>query len=210
MGVRRWSHGVALAAGIMVLLVACGGDDNAVESQPAIDDPSSGADGQDGRGEGDGTDGDDSGDEGSWFSIDESVGTVTIAAHGDPARGEEVTAPIVADGTWTIDGDDFEFVVFNVGVNECPVPASGASEDIRGFRGVGHSPDGRPFNVNAGAPDLAISTTWDADWRSTNTAHDDFGPDWTIGADELRIDDSQVKDVEAGERVPSSLLITCR
>lgn len=146
----------------------------------------------------------------AWFNVDESGGTVTLLAGADPARQEEVTVPIVADATWTIDGASHEFVIFNIGVDQCPVPDSGDADDIPGFRGVGQDPDGRPLNLNAGAPTLAINTTYEADWRSTTTAHDWFSPPWVIADGEMRAEEDTVTVVDTGDKVTGTIVVTCR
>jgi hypothetical protein len=129
-----------------------------------------------------------------WFSLDEEAGTVTDA---------EGTFPIAVRGTLTVDGQEYHFAG-----NRCPVPESGAVEDIEFFHAYGFAPDGRPFNFN-GAGRHAFNITYDEDWRSTNTTFDEFSPEWTISGSEMRIEALEVRDTEAGESLPASVVVTC-
>lgn len=133
-------------------------------------------------------------EDGVWFNLDEEAGTVT---------DEQGTFPIAVRGTLTVDGQEYPFAG-----NRCPVPESGVVEDIELFHAYGFAPDGRPFNFN-GAGEHAFNITYDEDWRSTNTTFDEFGPDWTISGNEMRIEELEVRDTEAGESLPASIVVTC-
>lgn len=138
---------------------------------------------------------DEAASETTWFSIDEQAGTITTT--------EGYTYPIGVRGTLTVDGEDFEFVAIN-----CPIPESGAVEDLPNWVGYGYAPDGRPYHVNA-AGALAFNITYDPDWRSMATEFDEIRPDWTIAGDEIRIEEFDVKDPETGEDVPASIVVRC-
>lgn len=131
----------------------------------------------------------------TWFSIDEEAETITT--------NEGYTYPIGARGSLTVDGEEFDFVAIS-----CPIPESGAVEDLPNWVGYGYAPDGRPYHVNA-AGALAFNITYDPDWRSMDTEFDEIRPDWTIAGDEIRIEEFDVKDPETGENVPASIVVEC-
>lgn len=131
----------------------------------------------------------------TWFSIDEEAGTITTT--------EGYTYPIEVRGTLTVDGEDYEFVAIG-----CPIPESGAVEDLPNWVGYGYAPDGRPYHVNA-AGTLAFNITYDADWRSTDTEFDEFSPDWMIAGEEMRIEEFDVEDPETGGDVSASIVVRC-
>lgn len=131
----------------------------------------------------------------TWFSIDEEAGTITTT--------EGHTYPIGVRGTLTVGGEEFDFVAIS-----CPIPESGAVDDLPNWVGYGYAPDGRPYHVNA-AGALAFNITYDPDWRSTDTEFDEIRPDWTIAGDEIRIEEFDVKDPDTGENVPASIVVEC-
>lgn len=191
---------IGLALSLVLTLASCGGGD---DDTGADDAGGGGEQATDNGGEdmtNDGETSDDGGDQdnadgGAWFTLDEQAGMVNMDGY---------DRPIAARGIFTVDGAEYEFVTIT-----CPVPESGNAEDITGFHGVGYDPDGVPFNFNAGAPDLAFNTTYDEDWRSTNTAHDVFSPDWTVSGSEMRSEGFRVTIVETGEKVDGSIVVTC-
>ncbi len=57
---------------------------------------------------------------------------------------------------------------------------------------------------------MAINTTYEADWRSTTTAHDWFSPPWTMAEGEMRAEEDSITVVETGDKVAGSIVVTCR